>query len=118
MPPDDDTIDADLGPHFWSFVYAADIVAPSLATVVLPAAQAPLFIGQTVFINPTIVVRSNDHVVVANPGIAPAIIAARIGHPLQTVAVEPQLRSASTVRPASERAGSGNGMPKPASSGF
>ena len=91
MPPDDYTVDDDLGPHFWSFVYAADIVAPSLATVVLPAAQAPVFIRQTVFVNPTIVVRANDHVVVTNPGIPPAIIAARIGHPLQTVAVEPHV---------------------------
>jgi len=91
MPPDDYVIDDDLGPHFWSFVYAADIMAPSLATVVLPAAQAPVFIAQTVFVNPTIVVRTNDRVVVANPGVPPAIIAARMGHPLQTVAVEPHV---------------------------
>jgi hypothetical protein len=91
MPPDKYVIDDDLGPHFWSFVYAPDIIAPSLATVVLPAAQAPAFIRQTVFVNPTIVVRTNDRVVVANPGVPPAIIAARIGHPLQTVTVEPHV---------------------------
>jgi hypothetical protein len=91
MPPDDSNIDDDVAPHFWNFVYAADLVAPSLATVVLPAAQALVFIGQTVFVNPTVVVRTNDQVVVANPGVAPAIIAARVGHPLQTVAVEPHV---------------------------
>jgi hypothetical protein len=91
MPPDDVVVDDNLAPHFWNFVYAADLVAPSLATVVLPAAQALVFIGQTVFINPTVVVRTNDRVVVANPGVAPSIIAARVGHPLQTVAVEPHV---------------------------
>lgn len=91
MPPDDYVVDDDLAPHFWNFVYAADLVAPSLATVVLPAAQALVFIGQTVFVNPTIVVRTNDRVAVANPGVAPAIIAARVGRPLQTVAVEPHV---------------------------
>jgi hypothetical protein len=91
MPPDDYVVDDAAAPHFWNFVYAADLVAPSLATVVLPAGQALVFIGQTVFVNPTIVVRANDRVVVANPGVPPAIIAARIGHPLHTVAVEPHV---------------------------
>lgn len=91
MPPDDYVIDDDLEPLFWSFVHPADIVAPSLAIVVLPVAQAPGFIQQTVFVNPTIVVRANDRVLVTNPGIPPAIIAAYTGHPLQTVAVEPHV---------------------------
>jgi hypothetical protein len=91
MPPDDYVVDDAVAPHFWNFAYAADLVAPSLASVVLPAAQAVVFIGQTVLVNPTIVVRTNDRVVVANPGVPPAMIAARIGHPLHTVAVEPHV---------------------------
>jgi hypothetical protein len=91
MPPDDYVIEDDVEPVFWSFVRPADVIAPSLATVVLPAAQATVFIHQTVFVNPTVVVREHDRVVVANPGIPPAIIAAHVGHPLQTVAVQPHV---------------------------
>jgi hypothetical protein len=91
MPPDDYDIDAEDEPHFWSFVRPADVIAPSVASVVLPAAQVSVSIHQTVFINPTIVVREQDRVVVANPGVPPAIIAAQVGHPLQTVAVQPHV---------------------------
>jgi hypothetical protein len=91
MPPDDYVVDNDLEPLFWSFVYPADIVAPSLPTVVLPVAQASVFIQQTVFVNLTVMVRTNNGIVVANPGVPPAIIAAHMGHPLRTVAVEPHV---------------------------
>jgi hypothetical protein len=89
MPPDEIYIDVQDDPDFWLFVRAPDIIAPAIAVVVLPSPQAVVFVHQTVIINQTAVVQGNNRVIVANPGVPPSFVAAKIGRPIQTVSVQP-----------------------------
>ena len=83
MPPDDYLIDADDEPHFWSFMHLADVIAPSAANVVLPLAQTSGYINQTVVVNPTIVVRELDRVVVAFLAFPPRSSPRKLAIPLR-----------------------------------
>src|ERR1051326_3510495 len=91
MPPDEVYVSVQDEPDYWLFVRAPDIVAPSLAIVILPAPQAILYVRQTVIINQTVIIRDRDRVICANPGVPPSYVAARIGRPIQTVSVEPHV---------------------------
>jgi hypothetical protein len=91
MPPEEVYVSVQDEPDFWLFVRAPDIVAPSLAVVILPAPQAILYVRQTVIINQTVIIRQHNTVVVANPGVPPSFVAAKIGRPIQTVSVQPHV---------------------------
>jgi hypothetical protein len=91
MPPDEIYVSVQDEPDFWLFVRAPDIIAPSLAVVILPAPQAILYVRQTVIINQTVIIRENNRVICANPGVPPSFVAAKIGHPIQTVSVQPHV---------------------------
>ena len=93
MPPEEIYASAQDEPDVWLFVRAPDIIAPSLTLVILPAPQAILYVRQTVIINQTIIVRQNNMVIVANPGVPPSFVAAKIGRPIQTVSVQPHVVS-------------------------
>ncbi len=91
MPPEEIYVSVRDEPDFWLFVRAPDIIAPSLAVVILPAPQAILYVRQTVIINQTVIIRQNNTVIVANPGVPPSFVAAKIGRPIQTVSVQPHV---------------------------
>jgi len=91
MPPEEIYVAVQDEPDFWLFVRAPDIIAPSLAIVILPAPQAILYVRQTVIINQTVIIRQNNTVIVANPGVPPSFVAAKIGRPIQTVSVQPHV---------------------------
>src|SRR5215831_18217072 len=85
LPPEEVYVAVQDEPDFWLFVRAPDIVAPSLAVVILPAPQAILWVRQTV------IIRENNRVICANPGVPPSFVAAKIGRPIQTVSVQPHV---------------------------
>ena len=91
LPPEEVYVAVQDEPDFWLFVRAPDIIAPSLAVVILPAPQAILYVHQTVIINQTVIIRENNRVICANPGVPPAFVAAKIGRPIQTVSVQPHV---------------------------
>jgi hypothetical protein len=91
MPPAEIYLSVQDEPDYWLFVRAPDIVAPSLAVVILPPPQTVVYVRQTVIINQTVIVRRNNTVIVANPGVPPSFVAAKIGRPIQTVSVQPHV---------------------------
>jgi hypothetical protein len=91
MPPEEIYVSVQDEPDFWLFVRAPDLIAPSLAVVILPAPQAILYVRQTVIINQTVIIRENNRVICANPGVPPSFVAAKIGRPIQTVSVQPHV---------------------------
>jgi uncharacterized protein DUF6600 len=91
LPPEEVYVAVQDEPDFWLFVRAPDIVAPSLAVVILPAPQAILWVRQTVIINQTVIIRENNRVICGNPGVPPSFVAAKIGRPIQTVSVQPHV---------------------------
>ena len=91
MPPEEIYVSVQDEPDFWLFVRAPDIIAPSLAVVILPAPQAILYVRQTVIINQTVIIRENNRVICVNPGVPPSFVAAKIGRPIQTVSVQPHV---------------------------
>ena len=91
MPPEEIYVSVQDEPDFWLFVRAPDIIAPALVVVILPAPQAILYVRQTVIINQTVIIRENNRVICANPGVPPSFVAAKVGRPIQTVSVEPRV---------------------------
>src|SRR5262249_27971182 len=89
MPPDEIVAETEADPGFWLFVEPRHIVAPSIAVVVMPPAQTVVFLRETVVVNQTVVVRGPNGLIVANPGLPPAFIAARIGAPIRPVSIKP-----------------------------
>src|SRR5262245_28703226 len=91
MPPDEIYPDVQDDPDFWVFVRASDIVAPAIAVVVLPAPQAVVFVSRTTIMSGTRVIKRNGRAIVANPGVPPSLVAARIGRPIEAVSVLPRV---------------------------
>ena len=87
LPPDRVVVDYRDNPDVWVFVRPRDFVAPVIARVVLPAPEYRVIIRRTVIVNRTVVIR--DRRIAVNPGIEPAIVAARIGRPLRAYDVRP-----------------------------
>lgn len=87
LPPDRVVVEYRERPDVWIFVRASDFVAPVIARVVLPVREYPVIIRRTVIVNRTVVIR--DRRIAVNPGIEPAIIAARVGRPLRAYDVRP-----------------------------
>src|SRR6266536_6366089 len=91
MPPDEIYAEIQDDPDFWVFARASDIVAPAVAVVVLPAPQAIAFVSRTTIISRTRVVQRNGRAIVANPGVSPSVVAAKIGRPIEAASIEPRV---------------------------
>jgi hypothetical protein len=91
MPPDEVIDEYEDRPEYWVFVRPVDIFAPRIVTVVFPAPQIRIFVSQTVVVNRTILMVGGNNRAAANPGIPASFIALKIGHPIQTVAIQPHV---------------------------
>ena len=111
MPPEEIYVSVQDEPDFWLFVRAPDIIAPSLAVVILPAPQAILYVRQTVIINQTVIIRENNRVICVNPGVPPSFVAAKIGRPIQTVSVQPHVANGTVGVTGAVVGGPGRGGP-------
>ena len=89
LPPEDIVAEYRDEPTVWVFVRGQDFVAPRIVSVILPVRQYSAFIGQTVIVNRTVVVRDRGPRFAVNPGISPAIIAAVSRRPLRAYEVRP-----------------------------
>jgi hypothetical protein len=87
LPPDQVVVEYRDKPDAWIFVRSRDFVAPVMARVIVPVADYRVIIQRTVVVNRTVVIR--DRRIAVNPGIAPGIIAARVGRPIRAFNVRP-----------------------------
>jgi hypothetical protein len=111
LPPDRVVVDYYDDPDVWAFVRSHDFVAPIYASVLLPVREYRTIIRRTVIVNRTVVIRDRRRIAV-NPGIAPGIIAARVGRPIRAFDVRPvvlagtaRIRGAVEVRASELRQG-------------
>ena len=102
-PPDDYVVEVDDDPGFWSFVTINNLVAPSIAAVLLP--QPRVFFNRTFIVNRDVIVRDRGPRFAVNPGIPATFVASHLGRPLRTFDVHPRilagtanLRGATEVR--------------------
>lgn len=91
MPPDEVIDDYEDQPEVWCFVRPEEILTKRVGYVAFPRAQDSAFEAQTVLVNRTLFAKQGDRRVVANPGIPPSIIALKIGHPIQSVTIQPHV---------------------------
>jgi hypothetical protein len=91
MPPDEVIDQYEDQPEVWCFVRPEEIFTQRVGFVAFPRGQDSAFEAQTVLVNRTVFAKQGDKHLVANPGIPPSFIAAKIGHPIQTVAVQPHV---------------------------
>ena len=90
LPPDEVIVDYRDRADVWSFCRARDFGAPLLTGVIIGRNEYPAFFRETVVLNETVLLRDRRHFAV-NPGIPAAFIAAAIGRPLHTYAVQPRI---------------------------
>jgi hypothetical protein len=102
-PLDDFAVEVDDDPGFWSFVTVSNLVAPSIAAVLLP--QPRVFFDRTFMVNRSVIVRDRGPRFAVNPGIPATFVASRLGRPLRTFEMRPRiiagtanLRGATEVR--------------------
>ena len=91
LAPDEVISEVRDDPDVWVFVRARDMVAPQISTVVIRSEQRQRLIRETVIVNRTYVVRDRGPVVIVNPGIEPAFVAAVIGRPIRAYDVRPRV---------------------------
>lgn len=91
LAPDEVITEVRDDPDVWVFVRARDMVAPQISTVVIRSEQRQRLIRETVIVNRTYVVRDRGPVVIVNPGIEPAFVAAVIGRPIRAYDVRPRV---------------------------
>jgi hypothetical protein len=91
QPPDEYAVETEDNPQFWSFVGAGDLIAPNIATVLLPFGRRAEFFHRTQLVNRPIMMGGQGRRFAVNPGIAPANIAAIRGRPLPTYRVRPHV---------------------------
>jgi hypothetical protein len=91
MPPDEVIDEYEDHPEVWCFVRPEEIFTRRVGFVAFPRAQDSAFEAQSVLVNRTVFAKQGDKRFVANPGIPPSFIAAKIGHPIQTVAIQPHV---------------------------
>jgi len=91
LPPDEVVVEVRDDPDAWIFVRAQDMIAPRIASVVVRTRERTELIRETVIVNRTVVVRERGPVVVVNPGIEPAFVAAVIGRPIRAYDVRPRV---------------------------
>jgi len=98
-PPDEVVLEVQDEPVYWSFVTAGDLIAPSIATVLLPFERRAEFFRRTVLVNRPVMMRGRDQHFAVNPGIAPGNIAALRGRPLPTYQVRPRVLAGTAALP-------------------
>ena len=98
-PPDDVVVEVENEPAYWSFVSAGQLIAPSIATALLPFDRRAEFFRRTALVNRPVMMRGPDRHFAVNPGIAPANIAAIRGRPLPTYQVRPRVLAGTAALP-------------------
>jgi len=98
-PPDEFVAEAQGDPTFWSFVTAGDLIAPNIATVLLPFGRRAEFFRRTTVVNRPVMMRGPDRHFAVNPGIPPGNIAAIRGRPLPTYRVRPHVLAGTAALP-------------------
>jgi hypothetical protein len=98
-PPDEVVVEVQDEPAYWSFVGAGDLIAPSIATVLLPFDRRAEFFRRTALVNRPVMMRGPDRHFAVNPGIAPGNIAAIRGRPLPTFQVRPRVLAGTAALP-------------------
>src|SRR5229473_574159 len=98
-PPDEVVVEVQDEPAYWSFVGAGDLIAPSIATVLLPFDRRAEFFRRTALVNRPVMMRGPDRHFAVNPGIPPGNIAAIRGRPLPTYQVRPRLLAGTAALP-------------------
>jgi Family of unknown function (DUF6600)/Sigma-70 region 2 len=89
LPPDEMIVEYRSRPDFWIFVNAGDLVAPRIASVILPFEQTRVVFRETAVVNQPVFFGERGFAV--NPGIQPGIIAAAAGRPLRAYDVSPRV---------------------------
>jgi hypothetical protein len=98
-PPDAVVVEVQDEPAYWCFVGAGDLIAPSIATVLLPFDRRAEFFSHTVLVNRPVMMRGPDGHFAVNPGIPPGNIAAIRGRPLPTYQVRPLVLAGTAALP-------------------
>jgi hypothetical protein len=98
-PPDDVFDEVQDEPVYWSFVTAGDLIAPSIATVLLPFDRRVEFFRRTALVNRPVMMRGPERRFAVDPGIPPGNIAALRGRPLPTYRVRPRVLAGTATLP-------------------
>jgi hypothetical protein len=98
-PPDEVVVDVQDEPVYWSFVTAGDLIAPSIATVLLPFDRRAEFFRRTALVNRPVMMRGPDRHFAVNPGIPAGNIAAIRGRPLPIYRVRPHVLAGTAALP-------------------
>ncbi len=98
-PPDEIAVEVDDEPAYWSFVTAGDVIAPSIAAVLLPLDRRAEFFRRTALVNRPVMMRGSDRRFAVDPGIPPGNIAAIRGRPVPTYKVRPRVLAGTTALP-------------------
>jgi len=99
LPPDDFIVEYRENPIYWTFLQPRNLLALSLASVILSPRQRDVVIRQTVVVNRTVVLGDGGRRFAVNPGISPAIIAAAVGRPIRPVDVRPPVVAGTSAVP-------------------
>lgn len=91
MLPDEVIDQYEERPEIWCFVRPHEIFTQRVAFVAFPRTQVNVFMRQTEVVNRTVFIQHGGGRAIANPGIPPSYIAAKIGHPVETVSVQPHV---------------------------
>src|SRR5262249_17293135 len=87
LPPDEIIVEIRDEPRFWIFVEPPHFLAPRIAIFVVR--PEPVLLRETVVVNRTVLIRERNFAV--NAGIAPAIVAAQVGRPIEAFDVQPRV---------------------------
>ncbi|RAI44103.1 DUF6600 domain-containing protein, partial [Rhodoplanes roseus] len=99
LPPDEIVVEVRERPAYWTFVRPRDLVAASIASVLLPVRERDVYLRDTVIVNRTVVVSDRGPRFAVNPGIPPAYIAAAYGRPIRTWSVQPRILAGTGMVP-------------------
>jgi hypothetical protein len=98
-PPDEVVADVEDDSAYWSFVAAGDLIAPSIATVLLPFDRRAEFFRRTALVNRPVMMRGSDRRFAVDPGIPPGNVAAIRGRALPTYQVRPRVLAGTAALP-------------------
>jgi hypothetical protein len=98
-PPAEVVADVEDEPAYWSFVTAGDLIAPSIATALLPSDRRAEFFRRTELVNRPVMMRGPDRRFAVDPGIPPGKIAAIRGRALPTYQVRPRVLAGTAALP-------------------
>ena len=99
VPPDEVAAEVEDEPAYWSFVTAGDLIASSIAAVLLPIDRHAEFFGRTALVNRPVMMRGPDRHFAVDPGIPPGNIAAFRGRPLPTYQIRPRVLAGTAALP-------------------